>query len=67
MKAVLLFLGGVGFQEILLIGIFVLVFFGAKKIPDLAKGIGKGIRDFKKELKDDDEDKPSDKDKKLEK
>ena len=47
MNAVLLFLGGVGFQEILLIGIFVLVFFGAKKIPEFMKGLGKGVREFK--------------------
>ncbi len=47
MKAILLFLGGVGFQEILLIGIFVLVFFGAKKIPEFMKGLGKGVREFK--------------------
>lgn len=47
MKSVLLFLGGVGFQEILLIGIFVLVFFGAKKIPEFMKGLGKGVREFK--------------------
>ena len=47
MKTVLLFLGGVGFQEILLIGLFVLVFFGAKKIPEFMKGLGKGVREFK--------------------
>ena len=56
MKSVLIFLGGVGFQEVLLIGIFVLVFFGAKKIPEFMKGLGKGVREFKegvKEMKDD--------------
>ena len=47
MKTILLFLGGVGFQEILLIGLFVLVFFGAKKIPEFMKGLGKGVREFK--------------------
>ena len=47
MNTVLLFLGGVGFQEILLIGLFVLVFFGAKKIPEFMKGLGKGVREFK--------------------
>ncbi len=52
MKAVLLFLGGVGFQEILLIGIFVLVFFGAKKIPEFMKGLGKGVREFKDAMSD---------------
>jgi sec-independent protein translocase protein TatA len=47
MKTVLLFLGGVGVQEILLIGVFVLVFFGAKRIPEFMKGVGKGMREFK--------------------
>lgn len=56
MQAILLFLGGIGFQEILLIGVVVLVFFGAKKIPDFMKGLGKGVREFKdgvKEIKTD--------------
>jgi sec-independent protein translocase protein TatA len=52
MKAVLLFLGGVGMQEILVIGLFVLIFFGAKKIPDFMKGLGKGVREFKDAVKD---------------
>ena len=40
-------MGNLGMQEILLIGIFVLIFFGAKKIPDFMKGMGKGVREFK--------------------
>ena len=52
MNNTLLFLGGVGFQEILLIGLFVLVFFGAKKIPDFMKGLGKGVREFKDGVKE---------------
>jgi len=52
MNATLLFLQGVGFQEILLIGIFVLVFFGAKKIPEFMKGLGKGVKEFKDAVKD---------------
>jgi sec-independent protein translocase protein TatA len=52
MNATLLFLQGVGFQEILLIGIFVLVFFGARKIPEFMKGLGKGVREFKDAVKD---------------
>lgn len=47
MKATLLFLQGLGMWEIVVIGIFVLVFFGAKKIPDFMKGLGKGVREFK--------------------
>jgi sec-independent protein translocase protein TatA len=52
MNAILLFLGGVGFQEILLIGLFVLIFFGAKKIPEFMKGLGKGVREFKDSMND---------------
>lgn len=52
MKAILLILGGVGMQEILVIGLFVLIFFGAKKIPDFMKGLGKGVREFKDAVKD---------------
>ena len=43
MTATFLFLSGVGFQEILLIGLFVLVFFGAKKIPEFMKGLGSTV------------------------
>ncbi|PXV59393.1 sec-independent protein translocase protein TatA [Dysgonomonas alginatilytica] len=43
----LLFIGGVGMPEILFIALIVLLLFGGKKIPELMKGIGKGIRGFK--------------------
>ena len=52
MKSILLFLGGIGVQEIAVIGIFVLVFFGAKKIPDFMKGLGKGVKEFKDAMSD---------------
>ncbi len=39
--------GGFGPSEILLIFLVVLLLFGAKKIPEIAKGMGKGIREFK--------------------
>lgn len=42
-----LFIGGFGMQEVLLIALVVLLFFGGKKIPELMKGIGKGVRSFK--------------------
>ena len=42
-----LFIGGIGMQEALLIVLVVLLFFGGKKIPELMKGIGKGVRSFK--------------------
>jgi len=43
-----------GTELLIIFGIIVLLF-GAKKIPDLAKGIGKGIKNFKAEMKDGDE------------
>lgn len=43
---------GLGTQEIILICIVILVLFGAKKIPDLMSGLGKGIKEFKKASKD---------------
>jgi len=43
---------GIGMQELLLLFLVVLLFFGAKRIPDIAAGLGRGIRDFKKALKD---------------
>lgn len=42
-----LFIGGIGMQEVLLITLVVLLFFGGKKIPELMKGIGKGVHSFK--------------------
>jgi twin arginine-targeting protein translocase, TatA/E family len=43
----LLFIGGLGMSEILLIVLVVLLFFGGKKIPELMRGLGKGVRSFK--------------------
>lgn len=42
-----LFIGGIGMQELLLIGLVILLFFGGRKIPELMKGLGKGVRSFK--------------------
>jgi sec-independent protein translocase protein TatA len=42
-----LFLGDIGGSELMLIMVVILVFFGANKIPELARGLGKGIREFK--------------------
>jgi sec-independent protein translocase protein TatA len=41
-----------GWQELILIFLVVLLLFGAKRIPDIAQGLGKGIREFKRALKD---------------
>ena len=43
----LLFLGNIGTGEIILIALVVLLLWGGKKIPELMKGLGKGIRSFK--------------------
>ena len=45
-----LFIGGIGMQEVLLIALVVLLFFGGKKIPELMKGLGKGVRSFKEAM-----------------
>lgn len=42
-----LFLGHLGATEIILIALVVLLFFGGKKIPELMKGLGKGVKSFK--------------------
>ena len=49
------FIGGLGGWEVLVIVLVLVIFFGAKRIPELARGLGKGIREFKdatKEIKD---------------
>lgn len=45
-------MGNLGATEIILIVLAILVFFGAKKIPELARGLGQGIREFKKATKE---------------
>lgn len=67
---ILVFLGGLGGTEVILILVVILLLFGAKRIPELAKGLGRGIREFKdatNEMKNDienhtsrDEKKPAD-------
>ena len=37
---------GLGFQEILVIALIILLLFGGKKIPELMKGLGKGVKSF---------------------
>ena len=41
-------MGNLGFGEMLLIGIALLIFFGPSKLPELGKALGKGIQEFKK-------------------
>jgi sec-independent protein translocase protein TatA len=58
MQSMNLLLMGLGTQEIFIIALIILVLFGGKKIPELMKGLGKGIKSFKdgmKEIEDDKE------------
>ena len=48
----LLFIGGLGMSEVLVIALVVLLFFGGKKMPELMKGLGKGVRSFKDGMKE---------------
>ena len=49
MANILLFISG---QEIFIVFVFVLLLFGSKKIPEVARGLGKGMREFKKATED---------------
>ena len=44
--------GNMGFMEIMIILVLVLLLFGAKRLPEIGASMGKGIRDFKKNLSD---------------
>lgn len=45
-------LGGIGAQELILIFLVILLLFGARKIPEIAQGLGKGMREFRKAMKE---------------
>ncbi len=51
-------LGNIGPTELIIILVIVLIIFGAGKLPDVGTAIGKGIRNFKKASKEDDDEKP---------
>ena len=57
-----LFIGGFGAQELILIVLVLLLLFGGKKLPELMRGAGRGIREFKDAMNtattDDDDKKP---------
>jgi len=44
--------GNIGFMELMVILVIVLVLFGAKRVPEIGASIGKGIREFKKNIND---------------
>jgi sec-independent protein translocase protein TatA len=49
---------GLGFPEIILILVIVILVFGMKRLPELGRGLGEGIRNFKKSIRDEDDKKP---------
>lgn len=53
-----------GHWEIILIVLAVLVFFGGRKIPEMMKGLGTGIKEFKKGIREDEQEKLADSEKK---
>jgi sec-independent protein translocase protein TatA len=55
----MLFLGSIGPTELLLILLIVVIIFGARKLPDLGKSLGDGIKNFKKSMNTKDDDKTS--------
>lgn len=56
MLASIIFLGITGHWEIILIILVLVILFGGKKIPELFKGLGQGMKEFKKATKNEDED-----------
>ena len=63
----LLFLGNIGTGEIILIALVVLLLWGGKKIPELMKGLGKGVKSFKEGMNEIEKDIKIDDDPKTEK
>ncbi len=59
------FLGIVGPWQIVLIVAIVLLLFGGRKIPELMRGLGGGVKEFKKAMREEDDDKTKDDSKKL--
>ena len=55
MNALTIFLGMVGPWQWIIIGLAILLLFGGKKLPELMKGLGGGIKEFKKATKEEDE------------
>jgi sec-independent protein translocase protein TatA len=48
--------GNLGFTEILILVLILVLFFGAKRIPEIGSSIGKGLKEFKRSLKDNERD-----------
>ncbi|RZO53086.1 MAG: twin-arginine translocase TatA/TatE family subunit [Sandaracinaceae bacterium] len=59
-------MGGIGWQELLIVLLIVLVVFGSGRLPQIGEGLGKGIRNLKRALKSDDDIEVTSKDKQVE-
>lgn len=55
MNALSIFLGVVGAPQVILIVVIILLLFGGKKIPELMKGLGGGVKEFKNAMKDEEQ------------
>ena len=55
MKQATIFFGAIGPQQVILILVIVLLLFGGRKIPELMRGLGSGIKEFKKATKEEEE------------
>lgn len=55
MISVSIFFGAIGPQQVILILVIVLLLFGGRKIPELMRGLGSGIKEFKKATKEEEE------------
>ncbi|CAM3957170.1 MULTISPECIES: twin-arginine translocase TatA/TatE family subunit [Flavobacterium] len=55
MNALTIFLGVVGAPQIILVVVIILLLFGGKKIPELMKGLGGGVKEFKNAMKEEDQ------------
>jgi sec-independent protein translocase protein TatA len=55
MNALAIFLGVIGAPQVILIIVIVLLLFGGKKIPELMKGLGGGVKEFKNAMKDEEQ------------
>jgi len=53
--AAIVLLGMISMQNLIIIGAIILLFFGGRKIPELMKGLGKGVKSFKEGMKDGDD------------
>lgn len=47
-------------QHLLIVGVIILIFFGGRKIPEMMRGLGSGIKEFKDAVKEEDQKKPED-------